>query len=145
MGHYFFEVDHCWFFFRLYMMIDIYSRKTVGWEDHETESAKFAAALINRACLAEGACCPTGLVLHSDNGGPMKRATMLAKLQWLGVVPSFSRPSVSDYNPYSESLFKKLKYKLQPTHQIRLKTYRQHANECIPSSDGITKKIVTVV
>jgi putative transposase len=96
-------------FFRLYMMIDIYSRKIVGWEVHETESAEFAAALINRACLAEGAC-RTGLVLHSDNGGPMKGATMLAKLQWLGVVPSFSRPSVSDDNPYSESLFKTLKY-----------------------------------
>jgi putative transposase len=91
------------------MMIDIYSRKIVGWEVHETESAEFAAALINRACLAEGAC-RNGLVLHSDNGGPMKGATMLAKLQWLGVVPSFSRPSVSDDNPYSESLFKTLKY-----------------------------------
>ena len=96
-------------FYRLYMLLDIYSRKIVGWEVHETESAEFAAALINRACLAEGAC-RTELVLHSDNGGPMKGATMLAKLQWLGVVPSFSRPSVSNDNPYSESLFKTLKY-----------------------------------
>ena len=97
------------YFYRLYMLIDIYSRKIVGWEVHETESAELAAALINRACLAEGAC-QTGLVLHSDNGGPMKGATMLAKLQWLGVIPSFSRPSVSDDNPFSESLFKTLKY-----------------------------------
>jgi len=96
-------------FYRLYMLIDIYSRKVVGWEVHETESAELAAALINRACLAEGTC-RTELVLHSDNGGPMKGATMLAKLQWLGVVPSFSRPSVSNDNPYSESLFKTLKY-----------------------------------
>ena len=96
-------------FYRLYMILDIYSRKIVGWEVHETESAELAAALINRACLAEGVCC-TELVLHADNGGPMKGATMLAKLQWLGVVPSFSRPSVSNDNPYSESLFKTLKY-----------------------------------
>ena len=96
-------------FYRLYMLIDIYSRKIVGWEVHETESADFAAALINRACLAE-VTCRTELVLHSDNGAPMKGATMLAKLQWLGVVPSFSRPSVSNDNPYSESLFKTLKY-----------------------------------
>ncbi len=49
-------------------------------------------------------------MLHSDNGSPMKGATMLATLQKLGVVPSFSRPSVSDDNPYSESLFRTLKY-----------------------------------
>ena len=89
-------------------MIDIYSQKIVGWEVHEIESAEFAAALINWACLVEGAC----LVLHSDNVGPLKSTTMLAKLQWLGLVPSFSRPSVSDDNPYSESLFKILKYTL---------------------------------
>jgi putative transposase len=71
-------------FYRLYMLIDIYSRKIVGWEVHETESAEFAAVLINRACLAEGTC-RTELVLHSDNGGPIKGATMLSKLQWLGV------------------------------------------------------------
>ncbi len=48
--------------------------------------------------------------LHSDNGGPMKGATMLATLKRLGVIPSFSRPSVSDDNPFSESLFKTTKY-----------------------------------
>lgn len=101
--------DIAGWFYRLYMLLDIYSRKIVGWKVHETESADFAAALMNRACLAEGTC-RTELVLHSDNGGPMKGATMLAKLQWLGVIPSFSRPSVSNDNPYSESLFKTLKY-----------------------------------
>ncbi len=90
-------------------MMDIYSRKIVAWEVHESESADLAAALIQRACLAEG-CSQSQLVLHADNGGPMKGATMLAKLQWLGVIPSFSRPSVSDDNPYSESLFRTLKY-----------------------------------
>ncbi len=48
--------------------------------------------------------------MHADNGGPVKGATMLATLQKLGVVPSFSRPSVSDDNPYSEALFRTLKY-----------------------------------
>ncbi|HIP82645.1 MAG TPA: IS3 family transposase, partial [Desulfocapsa sulfexigens] len=41
----------------------------------------------------------------------MKSATMLAKLQDLGVMPSFSRPSVSNDNPFSESLFRTLKYR----------------------------------
>jgi putative transposase len=54
---------------------------------------------------------PNQLVLHSDNGGPMKGATMLATLQALGVMPSFSRPAVSNDNPYSEALFKTLKYR----------------------------------
>ena len=96
-------------FYRLYMVEDIYSRKIVGWEVHEDETAEHASVLIRKTCLAEGVCA-AGLVLHSDNGGPMKGATMLATLQRLGVVPSFSRPTVSDDNPYSESLFRTLKY-----------------------------------
>jgi len=96
-------------FHRLYLVMDIYSRKIVGWEVHERESADLAAQLIQRACLAEGIT-RQDLVLHSDNGSPMKGATMLATLQRLGVVPSFSRPSVSNDNPYSESLFRSMKY-----------------------------------
>ena len=51
------------------------------------------------------------LVLHSDNGGPMKGATMLATMDRLGITPSFSRPRVSDDNPFSESCFRTLKYR----------------------------------
>ena len=82
-------------FYRLYLVMDIYSRKIVGWEIHENETAEKASLLIRKACLAEGIS-ERGLVLHSDNGSPMKGATMLATLQRLGVVPSFSRPSVSN-------------------------------------------------
>lgn len=96
-------------FYRLYLVMDIYSRKIVGWEIHENETADYASLLIRKACLAEGIW-ERGLVLHSDNGSPMKGATMLATLQRLGVVPSFSRPSVSNDNPYSESLFGTMKY-----------------------------------
>jgi putative transposase len=96
-------------FYRLYLIEDIYSRAIVGWEVHEEESAEHASELIRKACLREGIH-QKGLVLHSDNGSPMKGATMLSTLQRLGVVPSFSRPSVSDDNPYSESLFRTLKY-----------------------------------
>jgi putative transposase len=96
-------------FYRLYLVLDVFSRKIVAWEVHENESADHASLMIRKACLAEGIC-QEGLVLHADNGGPMKGATMLATLQKLGIVPSFSRPSVSDDNPYSESLFRTLKY-----------------------------------
>lgn len=96
-------------FFYLYLIMDVYSRKIVGWEVYETESAELAANLFRKTCLREGIA-GKDLVLHSDNGSPMKGATMLATLQQLGVMPSFSRPSVSNDNPYSESLFKTLKY-----------------------------------
>jgi len=96
-------------FYYLYLIEDIFSRKIVSWEVHEKESAAHASELISKACLTEGVQ-QDQLVLHSDNGGPMKGATMLATLQKLGVVPSFSRPSVSDDNPYSESLFRTMKY-----------------------------------
>ena len=96
-------------FFYLYLIMDIFSRKIVGWEVYETESAEQASRLFRKTCLREGIA-GKDLVLHSDNGSPMKGATMLATLQKLGVMPSFSRPSVSNDNPYSEALFKTLKY-----------------------------------
>ena len=96
-------------YFYLYMIIDIFSRKIVGWSVHEVESSEHAARLIKQACLDEKIK-REQVVLHSDNGSSMKGATMLAMLQTLGVLPSFSRPSVSDDNPYSEALFKTLKY-----------------------------------
>lgn len=97
-------------FFFLYLIVDVWSRKILGWDVHEAESSELAAALVERVRLdAEREL--DGWVLHSDNGGPMKGATMLATLQRLGVVPSFSRPRVSDDNPFAESLFRTLKYR----------------------------------
>jgi putative transposase len=96
-------------FFYLYMFMDIYSRKIVGFKVHDCESMEFASDLIDEICLREGIL-KDRLILHSDNGGAMKGATMLATLQRLGIVPSFSRPRVSDDNAYSEALFKTLKY-----------------------------------
>lgn len=89
--------------------MDVYSRMIVGWEIHEDERADHAAALITKACLRHRVR-QDKWVLHADNGSPMKGATMLATLQRLGIVPSFSRPAISDDNPYSESLFRTLKY-----------------------------------
>lgn len=96
-------------YFYLYFIMDIYSRKIVGWSVDETEDGLHASRLMKQTCIDEKVS-PDQLVLHSDNGSPMKGATMLAMLQELGVVPSFSRPSVSDDNPYSESLFRTAKY-----------------------------------
>ncbi len=97
-------------FYYLYLVEDVWSRKIVGWEVHEEESMDLSSALIHDVAARLG-CDPRGLVLHSDNGGPMKGSTMLATLERLGIVPSFSRPHVSDDNPYSESLFRTLKYR----------------------------------
>ncbi len=97
-------------FFYLYLFMDIFSRKIVGWEVHEKESSELAARILRKAKLAEEVTGQQKLVVHSDNGSPMKGATMLATMQRIGVVPSFSRPSVSNDNPFSESLFKTLKY-----------------------------------
>lgn len=92
----------------LYLIVDVWSRKIVGWAVHDRESPELAAALIQESVEQEGAN-PEGLVLHSDNGGPMKGATLLATLERLGIAASFSRPRVSDDNPYSEALFRTLK------------------------------------
>ena len=96
-------------YLHLYLVMDVWSRKIVGWRIAETSSAQIASRLITEACR-EGKVDPRGLVLHSDNGKPMRASTMIATLQWLGAIPSFSRPHVSDDNPYSESLFRTLKH-----------------------------------
>jgi putative transposase len=96
-------------YLHLYLVMDVWSRKIVGWRVAETSSAQIASRLIAQTCR-NGQVNPRGLVLHSDNGKPMRASTMIATLQWLGVIPSFSRPHVSDDNPYSESLFRTLKH-----------------------------------
>lgn len=96
-------------FFYLYLIMDIYSRKIVGWEVFVEESAEHAAKVFQKAYLRQSVA-GKPLILHADNGSPMKGATMLGTLQRLGVMPSFSRPSVSNDNAYSESLFKTMKY-----------------------------------
>jgi transposase InsO family protein len=97
-------------FFYFYVVMDVWSRKLVGWTLEAEESAEFAQAMFAAACKREGVR-RDELVIHSDNGAPMKAATLLAFLQSIGVVPSFSRPSVSNDNPYSESLFRTAKYR----------------------------------
>jgi len=96
-------------FYYVYLMLDIWSRKIVGFDIHEEESMLHSSILMNKLCENEGIE-KDQLTLHADNGGPMKGATMLATLDMLGVAASFSRPRVSNDNPYSESLFKTLKY-----------------------------------
>ena len=94
-------------FLYAYVIIDVWSRKIVGWEVHLTESDEIAAALFKRLASEQDL---HGVRLHSDNGNPMKGSTMIMMLYSLGILPSFSRPRVSDDNAFSESLFKTLKY-----------------------------------
>lgn len=97
-------------FYRLYLIIDLFSRKVVGWEVWETEEANYAEQLVQKAVLNEkiqGA----PLVLHSDNGSPMKASTFQGFLEKMGIQSSYSRPRVSNDNPYSEAMFRTLKYR----------------------------------
>lgn len=97
-------------FFYLYLILDIFSRKIVGWEVHSQELAEHAASLVQRAVMAER-CLGMPLVLHADNGSAMKASTLKATLERLGITPSHSRPRVSNDNPYSEAIFRTCKYR----------------------------------
>lgn len=97
-------------FFYLYLILDVWSRKIVGAQVFEEENSEHATELFLATCAAEGLD-PKKLVFHSDNGSPMKGATLLATLELLGTTASFSRPRVSNDNPYSEALFRTLKYR----------------------------------
>ena len=97
-------------FYFLYLFMDVWSRTIMGWEIHETEDKDLSSAMMKKLCYEHGVN-ENELTLHSDNGGPMKNATMFSVLEKLGVADSFSRPSVSNDNAYSESLFRTLKYR----------------------------------
>ena len=94
-------------FYYLYLFEDVWSRLIAAWEVHSYESGEVASEIMKSLHRRQSL---EGVHLHSDNGSPMKSATMLATLQKLGVAPSFSRPQVSNDNPYTESLFRTLKY-----------------------------------
>lgn len=96
-------------YFYWYMVKDVYSRKLVANEVHERETSDNACKLLRRGCLREQTL-GKPLVLHSDNGGSMKGLNMLATMRELGVLPSFSRPRVSNDNAYAEALFRTAKY-----------------------------------
>ena len=87
----------------------MFSRKIIGWDIHQSQDSILSTELLEKICKSENIN-KLQVTVHSDNGDPMKGATMLATMKKLGVMPSFSRPSVSNDNPYSESMFKTLKY-----------------------------------
>lgn len=99
-------------YFYLYLFVDLFSRRIVGWQVYDCESAELASGLLQAICERQGIA-PHQLTVHSDNGSPMKGETMLATMQRLGVAASRSRPAVSNDNPYSEALFRTLKYRPQ--------------------------------
>ena len=119
-------------YYRLYLILDLFSRKVVGWEVWEQEEAKHAETLVKKAVINEkikGA----PLVLHSDNGSPMKAETFLSLLEKLGIKSSFSRPRVSNDNPYSEAMFRTLKYRPDFPHKgfSTLKEARKWARQFV--------------
>ena len=98
-----------WFY--LYLILDIFSRKIVGFEVHATDDGEHAALLLKRTALAESLhAVPVKPVLHGDNGPTVKCLSVKAMLDWLKISPSYSRPRVSDDNPFVESLFRTAKY-----------------------------------
>ncbi len=96
-------------FYKLYMALDIFSRYVVGWEVHNEELATHAEKLIKKTVFKHGTI-NEPLVLHQDNGGPMKAKTFQSLLRSLNIETSYSRPGVSNDNAYSEALFKTMKY-----------------------------------
>lgn len=99
-----------WFY--LYLILDLYSRKIIGWEVHAEDDADHASHLVRRTALVEGVAMRHNKpVLHGDNGATLKATTVLAMLHWLGIKPSYSRPRVSDDNAFAEALFRTAKYR----------------------------------
>ncbi len=98
-------------FFKLYIIIDLFSRKIVGWEVFSEENAQNAKTLLERTYLSENLASSTyPTVLHGDNGSPLKAATVLGLMEQLNMTPSHSRPRVSNDNAFAGSFFRTAKY-----------------------------------
>jgi len=98
-----------WSYFYLYVVLDIPSRRVVGWQVADAESAALFKPLLDDA-IAKHQVPPGQLTLHADRGGPMKAKATALLLADLGVTKSHSRPHTSNDNPFSEAHFKTLKY-----------------------------------
>lgn len=97
-------------YYYLYLVLDLYSRCIVAWQVHDVEHQDLASALMRDYAL-EHEIQPEQVVLHADNGAVMKGSALYVTLRELGIVPSHSRPAVSDDNPYVESVFRTLKHR----------------------------------
>jgi putative transposase len=95
------------------LVFDVWSRKVVAWDVAVREDPDIAADLVSGACILEritkGRRQP--LIVHADNGNTMRVSTLQARLEELGMLRSFTRPRVSNDNPYSESMFRTIKYR----------------------------------
>ena len=116
-----------WTYFYLYVVIDIFSRYVTGWMLARAENAHLAKVLISEAVAKQGIA-EGQLSLHMDRGSPMRAKPFAFLLADLGVTKSFSRPHVSDDNPYSESAFRTFKYR--PTFPDRFGCYEDAHSYC---------------
>jgi transposase InsO family protein len=91
-------------YFYLYMIIDLFSRKVVGWGVAAQESGALARKIFAHALEAEGVCADQ-LIVHADNGKPMRSRTLRKLFELLAVTASHGRPHTSNDNAYAESLF----------------------------------------
>lgn len=114
-------------FYYSYKIIDIWDKNIVGWEIHDTESEEHARTLFQRTLSEQGY---PNVHIHSDNGNPMKGTSLLALLYDLGCKNSFSRPRVSNDNPYIESFFGTMKSSFK--YPGRFKSI-EHAREWVAS------------
>lgn len=116
-----------WTYFYLYVIIDIFSRRVIGWRIENSENADLFKELFHDA-IAKNNIPADQLTLHADRGAPMKAKATALMLADLGVAKSHSRPHTSNDNPFSEAHFKTLKY--QPEFPRRFDTIDQARDFC---------------
>jgi putative transposase len=117
-----------WTWFYLYVVIDIFSRYVPGWMLARAENGRLAEVLLADT-LAKQGIERDQLTIHSDRGSPMTAKPVAFLLADLGVTKSFSRPHVSNDNPYSESQFRTLKYR--PEFPDRFGSYEDAHAFCV--------------
>ncbi len=94
-------------FYYAYVIIDVWDRSIVKWAIYDREDETLSRELFEKALRDNNS---PDVYIHSDNGHPMKGTTLLGLFFDLGICNGYSRPRVSNDNPFIESWFKTLKY-----------------------------------
>lgn len=95
----------------LAVLLDLYSRRVVGWALSATNDTLLALTALRRAVAARRTV-PPGLVHHTDRGSPYASEAYRAALAGFGMVASMSRTGDCWDNAVAESFFATLRAEL---------------------------------
>ena len=122
-------------FVYLAILMDVFSRRFIGWDLSREADAQLALNALNMAIVMRGAKNMNGCIHHSDQGVQYASDAYVQRLEEVGMQPSMSEKGNSYDNAYAESAIKTIKY-----NEVHMKEY-----ESFKDAYGNIKKFIEEV